>query len=62
QVDDYEQRKNFISVVQNSIRKFYVKLMLNKVLSLKYKVTITLLNVNKNLLILLKESRKRIKF
>ncbi len=58
QVEDREQKEEYLILIRKFVRKYYKKIMLNRVLSLKYKLTITLLHCSANLLLLSSKSRK----
>jgi glycosyltransferase involved in cell wall biosynthesis len=58
QVENRNLKEEYLSVIQQLVRKFYVKIMLNNALSLKYKITITLLECSPNLLVFSSKSKK----
>ncbi|MFJ7728161.1 glycosyltransferase family 2 protein [Neobacillus sp. NPDC097160] len=58
QVENRDLRKEYLSIIQQLVRKFYIKLMLNNTLSLKYKLTITLLQCSTSLLVFSSKSKK----
>lgn len=51
QVDNYRKREEYLSVIQGLTKRFFWKILLNKNLSIKYKLTITLLHWSSRLLI-----------
>jgi glycosyltransferase involved in cell wall biosynthesis len=61
QVENRERRDEYLSVIKRLVKKYYRKIMLNNALSFKYKLTLTFLQCNTNLLVISNKSKKLLK-
>lgn len=61
QVEDRQQLEKYLSLIQQLVRRNYKKIMVNTNLTLKYKSTLTLLQMSTTLLTLTLKSRKSMK-
>jgi glycosyltransferase involved in cell wall biosynthesis len=58
QVENKEDKKTYLKVIQQLVRKYFYNIMVNESLSLKYKITLALLMLNTNFLIFSGKSKK----
>jgi len=61
QVEETNQAKQYLNSIRKLVRKHYKKIILNELLSMKYKTTITLMVLSSNLLIAIRNLKKNIK-